>query len=193
MPRSFPGKLTIRSACHVDDGAFVRDGASAFCPSCERTVHDFAALTYREAVALVATAKAEGRGLCGALTVRDDDGAVLLADGHVRPEALVRRRAPALLAASAIGLAACASPAPSEVPVLAPPPAPVAPAPPPAAPVPVAAAPESTPLAAPPEPEPEPEPPPAVQAAAPHPKGPAKPPHGKKPPRHEVFKGDMAL
>ena len=199
MTRRFPGKLGVRTACHVSDDALDPIDHGAYCHSCEKVVHDFSALTFTEAAALVAAAKAEGRAICGAIVVRDHDGAVLLADGYVKPESLVRKRLPTMIALGAMGLAACSAPTPVTVPVLTPPPMvsePVAPAP--ALPPPIEAAPEPAPIAT-PEPEPAAAPAPAPVQPAPQvvtrAKAPvAKPPvgRGKKPPA-SAFRGDMDI
>lgn len=113
--------LRLSSPCEASDEqleATDRTG-QLYCVACRETVHDVSALTREEAWELVARRRA-GERVCLSLTVRDEDGAVRLADGYARPalrSSEPKARAlpalmPALVAAGASALVACTENAP---------------------------------------------------------------------------------
>ena len=137
MARSLADALTIRTPCHEDVTAMGigASGQGRYCTSCESEVHTISEMTRAEVTALLAAN--EGNRLCFALLVRKSDRAVRLADGHVVPPTVARKRLPLLAVAASMTMAACAPPtvvrAPALVPVaeapkeVPPEPAPVAP------------------------------------------------------------------
>jgi len=186
MSRSLADALTIRTACH-EDVAAMRIGASGqarYCTSCESEVHTISEMTHAEVTALLAAN--EGKQLCFALLVRKSDRAVRLADGHVVPPTVARKRLPLLAVAASMTMAACAPPAVARAPALVPvaeapkevpsEPAPVAPS----EPVDESPGRGPRPLVVAPEPEPEPAPAPAPAPVAEGPKKtPSPAPHAR--------------
>ncbi len=93
-------------------------GQGSYCTSCEREVHTISEMTRAEVTALLAAN--EGKRLCFALLVRRSDRAVRLADGHVVPPTMARKRLPMLAVAASMTMAACAPPAVDRAPALVP-------------------------------------------------------------------------
>jgi len=160
--------LRVKTPCTVGWGSLARETEhTRHCAACAKSVVDVSKLTRREAEALVA-ARDRGAAVCVHLRVRQDDGAILLADGHAHPgddgPSLASRARGVVTAASALALAACGATPEAKVPELVP--VVVAPLPPPpAAPPPLAEVP-STPPQAPPAEGPSvevPAPPPVVK------------------------------
>lgn len=120
MARSLADALTIRPPCHEDVTAMGigPSGQGRYCTSCESEVHTISEMTRAEVTALLAAN--EGKRLCFALLVRKSDRAVRLADGHVVPPAVARKRLPMLAVAASMTMAACTPPAMDRAPALVP-------------------------------------------------------------------------
>jgi hypothetical protein len=188
--------LRISSPCEASDEQLetTERTGQLFCVACRETVHDLSARTREEAWALVARRQA-GERLCISLTVRDEDGAVRLADGYARPAPRSGQKKPralpllmpALVAAGASALVACTENAPHAA-TLEPPHVGLATSP----------STQPTPSAPPPAVSPTPDPPegasgqsaPDGGAAQACPPGKA-PPKGPSLPGHSVKKGGM--
>lgn len=117
--------LRLSSPCEAAEEQLEATDHSSqrYCVACRETVHDVSALTREEAWKLVARRQA-GERVCISLTVRDEDGAVRLADGYARPTLRSREKRPralpllmpALVAAGAGALVACTENAPTREP-----------------------------------------------------------------------------
>lgn len=191
--RSLVEALRVRNPCRVGYANLAPETErSRHCERCDQSVVDVSKLSRREVEALL-EARERGARLCVHLLVREDDGAILLADGHALPPGRpVGRPGRSLaLAAGTAALVACTKPEPGPsviVPVAAspeptaaaPPPSPSLDEPPSASPL-AASPPSETPAASPPSEPPAPvapAPPPPLPRVAPAPKR-APAPHGK--------------
>jgi hypothetical protein len=188
--RSLVEALRIENPCRVGYANLDPETErSRHCAHCDQSVVDVSKLSRREVEALI-EARERGTRLCVHLLVREDDGAILLADGYALPPGRPAGRAgrSLALAAGTAALVACTKPEPGttvaipvavaqpEPPTAAAPPSPATPDEPPAP-----SPPSEPPAALPPSDPPAPVTPPTALApprAAPAPKR-APAPHGK--------------
>lgn len=79
-------QITIPTPCPADWELMSGDERVRYCPTCEKHVHNFAAMTSGEAVALI---RAQGGELCGQLS-RHPGGKLVTSDSQPEPQSTRR-------------------------------------------------------------------------------------------------------